>query len=183
MFHLFTWTIATFEETTYLENEQWGIEVVYEGKQQSGKFFLIPQIDIRSGSIKYYAFDTSLQKALFHNFTKIQGIWGRTAYMLAMRDHAELDAAIERFDLSYFSAIPWVGPKTAKRLLVELKTTLKQSDTKKLSQDDSLIRDMVSSLKALGYDPKKVKELLSEYPAVIEKEQLPVIMQRVIERL
>jgi Holliday junction resolvasome RuvABC DNA-binding subunit len=106
MFHLFHGTISTIEETTYLENEQWGIEVIYEGKQQSGKFFLIPQLDMRSGVIKYYAFELAFQKALFQNFTKIQGVGGRTAYMLAMRDHAELDAAIERFDLNYFSAIP-----------------------------------------------------------------------------
>lgn len=183
MFHLFVGKITHIEETTYLENEQWGIEVLYAGKQQSGKFFLIPQIDPHSYTIKYYAFDTPMQKLMFQTMTKIQGIWGRTGYLLAMRDHAEIDKAIESFDVSYFQSIPGVGPKTAKRILVELKTELAKRDTDKLSQDDSLTRDIIASLKSLGYDMKKVKEVLAQYPSLVRKEDLPLIMQWIIERM
>jgi holliday junction DNA helicase RuvA len=183
MFHIYSGYISHYESQTYIENDIGGIEVVYEGKQEKGKFFLIPQIDQHSGFIKYFAFDTPIQKAMFQTMTKIQGIGGRSGYTLAMRNHAELDTAIESFDIGYFQSIPGIGPKTAKRILVELKTELAKRDTEKLQQDDSVGRDIVASLKALGYDAKKVKQLLSEYPDQLQKEQLPVIMQWVIERI
>ena len=115
--------------------------------------------------------------------TKIQWIWGRSAYTLAMRDHAELDKAIESFDLRYFQTIPGIWPKTAKRILVELKTELAKRDTMKLMQDDTLVRDVVTSLKSLGYDPKKIKLLLVDYPHSITNEEIPSVMQRLVERL
>jgi Holliday junction resolvasome RuvABC DNA-binding subunit len=183
MIHYFVGMIQSVGQTTYLTNEHRGIETLYEWKQSEGQFFLVSQIDQHSGFIKYYAFDTIEQKSMFHTLLKIQWIGGRSAYTLTMRDPILLSDAIEHFDLGYFQSIPGIGPKTAKRILIDLKTELTAQETSKLSQDDKILRDIITSLTNLWYDRKLVKETLLQYPHHIEHSELPTVIQWVIDKM
>lgn len=183
MFHLFHGDCTHHWDDRYLTNDVFGILVVYQGEQKKGTRYLHPMIDPNHHTIKYYAFDTQVQKQTFLGMLKISGIGGKTAYEIASQDQAVLAEAIESFDIKYFTALPGVGPKTAKRLLVELKTSLDTGDVKKLSIDDTLLKSILKSLHDLWYERSKIKILLPRCPIALHKENLPEIMKRLVDNL
>ncbi len=183
MFHLIHGKLTHHGHTQYIENDSFGVAVTYVWKKDKGTFYLYPQIDQTHGTVKYYAFEHGDQKARFEQFIKLQWIGPKSGHQLAILPEKDLETAVEKMDINYFQKIPGIGPKSAKRLLVELKTSLGKSDIAKLNIDDELYKDIVKSLKWYGYDVKKVKKLLPECPIALEKKNLPDIMKRLVDNL
>ena len=183
MFHLFHGKIVDHHEMLYLENDFFGIEVVYFGKKKKGTFYLYPQIDQSRGTVRYYAFAHAKQKAHFEQLTKIQGIGGKTAHCLAILPEDELKHAVDSMDMKYFQKLPWIWPKTAKRIILELKQSISKEDLWKLEIDEKLYKDITDSLQSFGYARKDIKKLLPEYPGKLEEKELPKIMKRLIGKL
>lgn len=183
MFHLIHWIHTTHWEQSYIDTWSFGIQVIYEWVQYEWTFFLAPQIDINNQAIRYFAFDSRAEQDRFENVLKIQGVGWKTAYQLALLPIDELKQAIETFDLKYFQNIKWIGPKTAKRILVEMKHTLKDNDLIKLQWDQQAIKNLTSSLVGLWYPKVAVQKQLHNYTEVINKDTLPVVMKRLIDRL
>jgi len=102
--------------------------VIYFGDKKKGTFYLYPQIDISRGTVRYYAFAHAKEKVHFEQLTKIQGIGGKTAHCLAILPEDELRHAIDTMDMKYFQKLPGIGPKTAKRIILELKQTITKED-------------------------------------------------------
>lgn len=183
MLHLFHGSVVYHDDTTYLDNALFGIEVTYSGSKPEGIYYIFPQLDQTHGTIRYFAFDTSLQKQTFMSLTKIQWIGGKSGYHIAMLPQDEVSTAIDQFDVGYFQRIPGIGPKLAKRLVVELKQQFSVADVTKLQIDERLYSDIVSSLQALWYAVQNVKKLLPHAPMPLEKDRLPEIMKRLIDNL
>ena len=183
MFHLFHGKLKKHGTEFYLENDFCGILVEYLWKKKKGTRYLHPVIDPNRHTIKYYAFDKHKQKERFLELTKIQWIWGKSWYILACLDEKKLEKAVQDFDVKYFTSIPWVWPKTAKRILVELKTTLRKEDVKKLSINDVLLKNILSSLHDLWYQRWHVKEMLSVCPVDLKEDNLPKIMKWLVDNL
>lgn len=57
--------------------------------------------------------------------------------------------AVATMDMKFLQSIPGIGPKLAKRLLVELKDSLTTDDLAKLTIDRTLYRDIVATLSSL----------------------------------
>lgn len=158
-----------------------GIQAQYNWKQKTkGNFFLFPYMDENLKTITYFAFDTITQKQAFATLLKISGVGPKTAYGIANMDPKVLQNAVDTFDVKTLQWIPGVWPKTAKRLLVELKTTLTKKDVAKLTIDDKLLRSIVQALKSHGYDATTVKKQLSECTIPLDKEHMPEIIKRLI---
>lgn len=183
MFHLFHWYTRKFGDTTYLDNGIYGIEVLYEGHQHEGTYFIFPQFDQNHQTYKYLAFDTMEQKSSFKQLLKIQWVGSKGAYHISLMPQDEVAAAVEQFDQKYFQKIPGVGPKTAKRILMEMKQNLAARDIKKLSIDDKLYGEIVESLRSLGYPVARIKKLLPEVPVELKRANLPEIMKRMVDHL
>ncbi len=98
-------------------------------------------------------------------------------------DPTILQNAVNNFDVKPLQVIPWVWPKTAKRLLVELKSTLSKGDLAKLTIDEKLLKSIVNSLKSHGYDPSSIKKELKDCPIPLQKENLPEILKWLISVL
>jgi Holliday junction resolvasome RuvABC DNA-binding subunit len=90
---------------------------------------------------------------------------------------------LESMDLRYFQQLPGIWPKTAKRLLVELKQHFSADDLQKLSGDQKLYDDIITSLKWFGYAVTDIKRLLQEQPYPFVRDELPNIMKRLIDNL
>ena len=158
-----------------------GIQGQYNWKQKTkGSFFLFPYMDENLKTITYFAFDTITQKQAFATLLKISGVGPKTAYGIANMDPKILQNAVDTFDVKTLQWIPGVWPKTAKRLLVELKTTLTKKDVAKLTIDDKLLRSIVQALKSHGYDATTVKKQLSECTIPLDKEHMSEIIKRLI---
>ncbi len=183
MLHLFHWFVRIEWWVTYVDNGLFGLEVMYHGKQEEGTYYLYPQIDQTTQTIKYYAFDDIAQKQRFLELLKIQWVWGKSAYQIVQLPREELRVAIETLDVGVLQRIPGIWPKTAKRVLLELKQVVSADEMKKLHVDNKVQKDVVQSLRALWYQLVAIKELLQQSPYPMEKEHLSSIMKRMIERL
>jgi Holliday junction resolvasome RuvABC DNA-binding subunit len=67
-------------------------------------------------------------------------------------------------NLKFLQSIPGIGPKLAKRLLVELKDTMTNDEIVRLTIDGGLHKDIVTTLTNLGYKNAKVDLILQSCP-------------------
>lgn len=183
MFHLIIGQRTSYWSDEYITNAYVGIQVSYKWAQKEWTFFLHPIIDDHSKSIKYFAFDTNSQKDTFLNMLKIQGIWPKVAFEIAHLDHNRLSNAVQWFDISFFQSIPGIWPKTAKKILVELKSSFSDNDLIKINADDKLIKNITKTLTTMWYDKNKVLTKLSSYEQSIATETLPEVLQWMIKEL
>lgn len=183
MFHLITGNLLQDNGINYITNDMIGIQVTYNGEREQGTFFLYPIIDDHAKTIKYYAFDGASQKESFVSVLKISGIWPKIAYEIAWTDKIKLMNAINTFDLSFFQSIPGIWPKTAKKILVELKSSFSDQDLIKINADDKLIKNIIKTLWTMGYDKNKVMMTLSTYEEEISQETLSIVLQWLIQHI
>lgn len=183
MFHIFTGDITSIQNKIYIQNTLCGIQIHYAGKQKKGTVYVYPHLDDNHKTIKYFAFDTAEQKDVFENLLKINGIGPKTAFQIAQIDNKLLQQAINDLDVKFFQQIPWIGPKWAKKILLELKDTLKTQDLQKLDIDEKLYKKITISLKTLGYETNKVKEALKKYDQPLSEKELPQIIKRLMKNI
>lgn len=183
MFQLMHGYLTTYDDRCFIDNALFGIEVVYVGTQAEGTRFIAPLFDQQAMGFRYYAFDEMTQKSRFEAMLKIQGVGGKSAYQLAVLPREEVTHALETMDLRYFQRLPGIGPKTAKRLLVELRTHFTQDDFQRLTWDQKVADDLVAALKGLWYAVSDIKKLLHEQPYPLERDNMPQIMKWLIDHL
>ena len=93
----------------------------YVGSKKEGDFFLYPYLDEQKKSVFYFAFDIFEQKEAFEQMLKISGVGPKTAFQIVQIPVEELARAIEQLDTKLFQSIPGIGPKLAKKIILELK--------------------------------------------------------------
>ena len=183
MFHLITGSLSNYENQLYIHNDLLGIQVTYHGKQDKGTYFLYPIMDEHAKTIKYYAFDSASQKESFSSVLKISGIWPKIAYEISWIDSKKLAQAIDSFDIVFFQSIPGIWPKTAKKVLVELKNSFSDKDLIKINADDKLVKNITKTLTSMWYDKTKVLTKLSTYDGVISQDTLSAVLQWLIQNM
>lgn len=169
MLHYFVWNIKTYWDKKLLISNDFWLEIIYNWNRIKWEFFLFPFFDENLNTYSYLAFDSFEQKNIFLGLYKISWIWLKVSYNISYIPKEELKSAIDNFDVKYFQLIPWVWPKTAKRLLIELKWKFTEKDISKLNIDEKLYKDIVKTLKGLWYDTWKLKSLLEKCPIKLEK--------------
>ena len=180
MFHIFTGKNTTYWSKKYLQNQYFGIEVSYLGTKSEWEFFLYPYIDDNRKTVIYYAFDTAGQKVVFEDMLKISGIGPKTAFQIVQLPTESLQNAIKTLDAKFFQSIPWIGPKSAKKILLELKGSFNFEEVQKIDMDQKLYKDIIKSLKNFGYDTDKLKTILQTYPDKITKENMSEVIKWII---
>ena len=183
MFHLFTGKRISYGPKTYLQSAYFGIQANYMWIQSEGTFFLYPYLDDNKKTIIYYAFDTADQQALFESLLKVSGIGPKTAFQIVQLPRENLQTALKTVDVKFFQSIPGIWPKSAKKILLELKWTVGVEDFEKITVDEKLFKDIVKSLKNFGYDTYKVKEVLQKYDGKITKENMPEVIKWIIKNI
>lgn len=183
MFHYFRGNLTTTGNKKLLTNDLLGIEVQYSWTKKEGEFFLFPYLDDNRKSVFYFAFDSMEQKSLFEDMLKINGIWPKTAFQLAQLPKENLQRAIKTFDAKFFQSIPGIGPKSAKKILLEMKGNFEFDDIQKMDVDQKLYKDIIKSLKGFGYDAERIKSTLQKYESKITKENMSEVIKRVISQM
>ena len=183
MFNYFQWKIERKSWATLLIHDFLWIQVFYAWKKAEWEFYLFPFYDENKRTVQYFAFDTLEQKQLFEQFLKVNWVWTKTAFQLAQTPHEELSNAVNNMDVKFFQSIPGVWPKWAKKILLELKDSLKANELASLDVDQKLFKDIVKSMRWLGYEADSVKKALLTYKEPITKEKMPEIIKWIISQL
>jgi len=183
MLHLFVGNRVQEWNHIFLVNEMLWIEVFYAGEQQHWRYILYPYWDDNRKTISYYAFDSIDQRDMFEKVLKISGIGAKTAFHIVQFPLEDIRRAIQDLDMTFFQNLPGVGPKIAKKLLLELKDTVKTEDFVKLAVDEKLYKNIVSTLKNLWYETAVVKSVLQTYDGHISKDTMWEVIKWVIGKI
>ena len=183
MFHYFRWKVQKHGDATLLVHDFLWIQVAYAGNKIEGEFYLFPYYDENKKTVQYYAFDSLEQKQLFEKFLKVNGVWTKTAFQIAQTSQDELSDAVSRMDVKFFQALPGIWPKSAKKIMLELKDSFKVEELSSLDIDQKMFKDIVKSLRGLWYDADSIKKVLLTYKDSITREKMPDIIKRIISQL
>ena len=124
---------------------------------------------VREDNEALYAFASLEERQMFRKLISVSGIGPKSGLAaLSAAPMQELVNAIHLEDHSVFQAVSGIGPKTAKRLVLELKPKIHEVATGitlgEASQEDSTsIRgDVIAALEALGYQVVEIREAIGE---------------------
>jgi Holliday junction resolvasome RuvABC DNA-binding subunit len=183
MFHYFVGKIRHLGGETLLTNDMLGIQVHYLWNQNQGEFFLYPYLDDNKKTVFYYCFDTIEQKVLFESLLKINGVWPKTAFQISQLPQANIQQALKNVDVKFFQAIPWIGPKSAKKILLQLKGTFDVEDMQRMDIDQKLYKNIVTSLKWFGYSADTIKSTLQKYEGTVTKDNMSEVIKWIISQM
>lgn len=124
--------------------------------------------DIKEGYIGLFGFLEEEALSVFEKLKKVSGIGSKTALgVLAHMSPSEVCVSIANEDSTLLSKIPGIGPKTAARIILELKDKILKDDTIKLTKIASKKEttnvsknESVLALKVLGYTTPQINEAL-----------------------
>lgn len=136
---------------------------------------------VREDDISIFGFNTLEELKMFELLLGVSGVGARIALtMLATCTPSEFALAIVSEDVKTLTAIPGIGPKSAKRIILELKDKIKkeqeveaikeQIDKKEKENnkfDEAIeikekINEAIAALQVLGYNKREVEKVFEK---------------------
>lgn len=140
--------------------------LTYSQLEQLDEVKIYTQLIVKEDSHTLYGFMTEQEKNLFVKLLSVSGIGPNTSrVILSSMTPDEIVRSIATDDHVRFSKVKGIGPKTAKRLILDLKDKLTSeiasTDTKMVMQDNSARNEALSALTTLGFPKNTVEKTLS----------------------
>lgn len=134
---------------------------------------------VREDDISIFGFNTLEELKMFELLLGVSGIGAKTALaMLAICEPSEFALAIVSEDVKTLTQIPGIGPKSAKRIILELKDKIKvqqeadaiknqiekeeKTKMQEIIEDQSKVKEAVEALQVLGYYKKDIKRIFEK---------------------
>lgn len=142
---------------------------------------LFTQLIVREDAHSIYGFFTVDEKDLFVKLISVSGIGPNTArVILSYMTPNETKSAILRDNVAAFKKVKGVGPKTAQRLILDLKDKVAKEglelEAHKMSPDSAIRSEALSALQSLGFNKnvvsKSLDKVLKEDPSITQVENL-----------
>lgn len=128
------------------------------------KLHIHSQLNMRDGTFDLYGFDKREDLDLFNLLTNISGIGPKSAInILSTVEPSHLKAAVVNEDSDYLKKMSGLGPKTASRLILELKNKIDHIDIGDMKDIDlGQEGQATEALLVLGYSSSQAKNALKE---------------------
>ncbi|MCB9809409.1 Holliday junction branch migration protein RuvA [Candidatus Peribacteria bacterium] len=128
---------------------------------------------VRENDITLYGFASEGALRLFEQVIQVSGIGPKVGIAIASVPQERVYSAVELGDISLLKSIPGLGPKTAKKLVLELQGRLILEPNSTAQQPKSpAMEDALEALVGLGYEPKTVHQVLDTAPESLTTEEL-----------
>lgn len=134
-----------------------------EGKE--AEFFIHSQV--REDAFDLYGFPNYNELLFFRNLISINGIGPKVALEIINVPTEKIQQAILNSDVDFIKKIPGIGPKTAKRIILELKSKVEINELEEMTTNSD--NEAVEALMGLGYQRKHINQSLSKLPKNITK--------------
>ena len=128
---------------------------------------------VREDNISLYGFLTREELNMFELLLQVSGIGAKSAIvMLSNITPSVFALAVITEDISKLTKIPGIGPKSAKRIVLELKDKLKaieqeslleEENNNKIDESNENTEEAISALQILGYNKKEIEKELSKF--------------------
>jgi len=114
---------------------------------------------IREDANNLYGFFNSDEKRVFDTLVKVNGVGPSTALAVcSTMNPSEFASALTSNSIEAFKKVPGIGPKSAKRILVELSDFELESDN---LGTNSSINETIMALESLGFKKERIRKVLS----------------------
>ena len=134
----------------------------------------------REDQMRLFGFPSDRERALFLELLKVEGIGPKQALkILSGIDPVELEGALETENLARLQQIPGLGPKTAQRLVFDLKGKLPGRSS---PDPRGAWSDVVRALAEMGYDRKRAAEVIARLSASMGGSSGPEAEQELFRR-
>ena len=136
---------------------------------------------VMEDDISIFGFNTLEELKMFELLLGVSGVGARTALtMLATCTPSEFALAVVSEDVKALTSIPGIGPKSAKRIILELKDKIKKEQEveaikeqidKKQKEDSKFngaieirekINEAMAALQVLGYNKKEIEKVFEK---------------------
>ena len=138
------------------------------------KVNLLTHYNISEKGHDLFGFVDSAEKKIFEMLISVSGIGPKIAInMLSVVNPNDFRERLISGEVKKLTSLPGIGPKTAKRLIVELKDKFVDSDNEDLPIDDypDLNNDALSALKNLGFRDKDIRKILNKLNPKLSTEE------------
>ncbi len=143
---------------------------------------ILTQQIIREDSHTLYGFAEEAERTLFLHLISVSGVGPSTAQLvLSSMNPEEIRSAIISENAALLGKVKGIGPKTAKRIILDLKDKLVKDGGAEVSltissQNNTIREEALSALVALGFNrievQKALNKLLKEQPTIHNVEEL-----------
>lgn len=112
----------------------------------------------REDQMRLFGFTTTLERALFLDLIKVEGLGPRIALKaLSGIEAEEFITALENEDLAAIAALPGIGQKTAQKVMLKLKGKLSGPREKGLGVEE----DIINALTGMGFDRREARNAVA----------------------
>lgn len=135
---------------------------------------------VREDDMSLYGFNTNEELRMFELLLSVSGIGAKSAIsILSNVTPYSFALAVITDDVQKIKSLPGIGPKSAQRIILELKDKINKEETaaditeetkEKHVEDTEKVKEAVSALQVLGYSKKEIEKALDN----INKETLTV---------
>ncbi|MEQ8908287.1 MAG: Holliday junction branch migration protein RuvA [Vicingaceae bacterium] len=134
------------------------------GENENCKLFT--ELVVREDAQLLYGFSQPAERELFRMLTSVSGIGPSTAMMvLSSGDANEIQEAIVAGDVAWFKGVKGIGPKSAQRIIIDLKDKVAKSDFSadiSSSKDNTVKEEALSALVMLGFNKNQAEKVVSK---------------------
>ena len=126
---------------------------------------------VREDDISLYGFLSNDELKMFELLLSVSGIGAKSAItMLSNISPSEFAMSIITNDISKLIKVPGIGPKSAQRIVLELKDKLKTEqaiskteEVKAVMSTNENTNEAISALQILGYNRKEIEKVLEKF--------------------
>ena len=131
------------------------------------KIDVLTYLNVRENLMELYGFLSKDRRDLFIQLISVSGIGPRTAINLLSNVSVQnFKENIITEDIKSLSLIPGIGPKTAKRIVLEIKEKITTDSSSKRALDTSKINfnvdDIYTALSSLGYKKSQIDKSIKK---------------------
>tara|TARA_B100000315_G_scaffold13305_1_gene12532 strand:- start:8926 stop:9519 length:594 start_codon:yes stop_codon:yes gene_type:complete len=128
---------------------------------------LLTYLNVKEDLLELYGFHSEQERELFRQLISISKIGPKTAIgIISGASPDEFKRRVMSGDVKALTNLPGIGPKTAKRIIVELKENFTTEDFQMLTGSSDVIpaefEKAAGALEALGYRRKNIYSILSK---------------------
>ena len=140
---------------------------------------LLTWLQVREDDLTLFGFATRQERDVFKLLITVNGIGAKTALnILSCMNVASFCQAVASSDLKSLKKISGVGPKSAERILVELRDKIQKiapetafTGGAPAAKADKAVEDAILALGQLGFQGPKFQKLVSDVAAELPQEQ------------
>lgn len=131
-------------------------------------------LKVREDEMSLYGFNTNEELRMFELLLSVSGVGAKSAIVILSNiTPSSFALAVITDDVSKLKKLPGIGPKTAQRIILELKDKLKAvEDTNKDELEEMLLKkeadsekvsEAMSALQVLGYTRKEIEKAFEKF--------------------